>query len=175
MTILVWRGCQAYPRRITFLSDSASNLLEDSAERSCFQGYNRSQGPLGAEKRGLAMKFRLLLLSAALSTFLLIPASFGQTGTPGSQPVPAALPARLCRAVIPESRALRLGRAAPPLPTPPRRALKALQSSLPIPTRLNTTVARMTWMPSAIGRLGNVDWAIGTPSKATSRWGNNIR
>jgi predicted Zn-dependent protease len=38
------------------------------------------------------MKFRLSLLSAALFTFLLMPASFGQTGTPGSQPVPGGAP-----------------------------------------------------------------------------------
>src|SRR5271170_4445061 len=38
------------------------------------------------------MKFRLSLLSAALFTFVLMPASFGQTGTPGSQPVPGCAP-----------------------------------------------------------------------------------
>src|SRR5579863_7197909 len=38
------------------------------------------------------MKFRLSLLSAALFTFVLMPASFGQTGTPGSQPVPGSAP-----------------------------------------------------------------------------------
>ena len=50
--------------------------------------------PLGAEKRSLAVKFRILLLTAALFTLgSLTSATFGQTGTPGSQPVPGSQPA----------------------------------------------------------------------------------
>src|SRR5579863_2303042 len=46
MTILVWRGCQAYPRRITFGSHSASNLLEDCAEQLLL-----SRGIIGLKAR----------------------------------------------------------------------------------------------------------------------------
>src|SRR5277367_994106 len=74
--------------RITFCPDSASNFL---GNLYCVQGYNLGS-PARAEKRSLAMKFRLLLITVALFTFSNLTfgqtGAPGQTGTPGSQPVP---------------------------------------------------------------------------------------
>src|SRR5580692_3735436 len=60
---------------------------------SCAKAYNWKTSPPGAEKRSLAMKFRLLLLTAALFTLsTLTPVGFAQTGTPGGQPTPGSAP-----------------------------------------------------------------------------------
>jgi predicted Zn-dependent protease len=59
----------------------------------CVQGYNRITNPLGVEKRSLAMKFRLSLLTAVLFIFSALPClTFGQTGTSGSQPTAGSVP-----------------------------------------------------------------------------------
>jgi len=75
------------------------------------------------------MKFRLLLLTAALFTFGSLTSAIAQTGAPGSQPTPAQRQAQFPRET-PEFQAAHHRKTAPQ-----PKAHKRLPFSRPIPTK----------------------------------------